>query len=188
MARESIWIGFLFFLFFISNEILRVCREKIYSRERERKIFNKLGKNLSIQSPPMMIGETRFAFSNVWILRKNKILLEGGFISLQVKRLYLFCFNKQDAKGPDHPVYMAKNPCFRSYTWVEDGWYGLVRVNSCPLGQGQMAKIECFVGFRSFPPTPLGIRLIEISTRRTSLNRSRPLCWPHGTADSGDVS
>lgn len=43
---------------------------------------------------------------------------------------------------------------------------GSVRVNSnAPPGQVQMAKIERFVAFRCFPPTPLGTRLIEISTR-----------------------
>lgn len=56
-----------------------------------------------------------------------------------------------------------------SFVYLDGGWMevgGSVRVNSnAPPGQGQMAKIERFVAFRCFPPTPLGTRLIEISTR-----------------------
>lgn len=108
------------------------------------------------------------------MFEKNEILLEEFLLDLF---LYGFIFPvliKQDARGPDHPVYTAKIHAFVRIPGSRMDGTASSELNSCPLGQGQMAKIERFVAFRCFPATLLAsIRLIEISTtRRRSLNRS----------------
>lgn len=136
--------------------------------EKEEDIRETLGRNLKFKAHQ----RDDLHFSNVWILRKKK---KNEILEFLLDLfLYLSCFNRTRCWRTRPPCIHGKNPCFRSYTWMEDGWHGLVRVNSCPLGQGQMAKIERFVAFRCFPATLLAsIRLIEISTtRRRSLNRS----------------